>query len=113
MKGPRGSVGAATVDGKIHVIGGRGLDGVVVATHEVFDPQTGQWSEAAPLPTPRDHLVVIAVDGKIHAIGGRFKGPVDRTGLHEVLRSGDRQMDVGGTTADAAQRPCRAPIITA
>ena len=84
MKGPRGSVGAAAVDGKIHVIGGRGLDGVVVATHEVFDPQSGQWSEAAPLPTPRDHLVVIAVDGKIHAIGGRFKGPVDRTGLHEV-----------------------------
>ena len=49
-----------------------------------IDPQSGQWSEAAPLPTPRDHLVVIAVDGKIHVIGGRFKGPVDRTGLHEV-----------------------------
>jgi N-acetylneuraminic acid mutarotase len=29
-------------------------------------------------------MVVIAVDGKIHAIGGRFKGPVDRTGLHDV-----------------------------
>ena len=26
MKGPRGSAGAATVDGKIHVIGGRDLD---------------------------------------------------------------------------------------
>src|SRR6202790_1709643 len=47
MKGPRGSVGAATVDGKIHVIGGRGLDGVVVASHEVFDPQSEKWSEAA------------------------------------------------------------------
>ena len=56
----------------------------MVATHEVFDPQTGTWSEAAPLPTARDHMVVIAVDGKIHVIGGRFKGPLDRTGLHEV-----------------------------
>jgi N-acetylneuraminic acid mutarotase len=29
-------------------------------------------------------MVIIAVDGKIHAIGGRFKGPLDRTGLHDV-----------------------------
>ena len=36
------------------------------------------------MPAARDHMVVVAVDGKIHAIGGRFKGPVDRTGLHDV-----------------------------
>jgi hypothetical protein len=29
-------------------------------------------------------MVVIAVDGKIHVIGGRFKGPADRTGLHDI-----------------------------
>ena len=107
MKGPRGSVGAATVDGKIHVIGGRGLDGVVVATHEVFDPQSGQWSEAAPLPTPRDHLVVIAVERK----NSRHRRPLQGTGRpHRPargVRSGDRQMDVGGSIADAAQRPSR------
>ena len=40
MKVLRGAAGAATVDGKTHVIGGRGLDGVVVAAHEVFDPQS-------------------------------------------------------------------------
>ena len=84
MTVPRGAAGAAMVDGKIHVVGGRGLDGVVVGAHEVFDPQSRRWSEAAPLPTARDHMVVIAVDGKIHVIGGRFKGPADRTGLHDI-----------------------------
>jgi len=62
MKVARGAAGAATTEGKIHVIGGRGPDGVVVGAHEVFDTKSGTWSEAAPLPMPRDHLVVIAVD---------------------------------------------------
>ena len=49
MKGPRGSVGVAVVGGKIHVLGGRGAEGVTtVATHEVYDPASGKWSEAAP-----------------------------------------------------------------
>jgi len=72
------------VDGKAHVIGGRGLDGTVVATHEVFDPQSRSWAEAAPLPTARDHMVVIAVDGKIHVIGGRLGSSSQRTDQHDV-----------------------------
>src|SRR5262249_4381968 len=34
MKAPRAAVGVTVLAGKIHVIGGRGLDGVTVATHE-------------------------------------------------------------------------------
>jgi serine/threonine-protein kinase PknK len=56
----------------------------VVATHEVYDPQSGTWGEAAPLPVARDHMVVVAVAGKIHVIGERIGTPVARTGLHEV-----------------------------
>jgi N-acetylneuraminic acid mutarotase len=84
MKIARGSAGAAAVDGKIHVVGGRGLDGVTVSAHEVYDLQSGAWSDAAPLPAARDHMVLMAVDGKIHAIGGRFKSPLERTGQHDV-----------------------------
>jgi len=76
--------GAATVDGKIHVIGGRGRDGVVVATHEVFGLQSRTWTEAPPLPTARDHMVVVAIDGKIHVIGGLLSSAIDRTDEHDV-----------------------------
>src|SRR5258708_23000609 len=83
MKAPRAAVGVAVLAGKIHVIGGRGLDAVTVATHEVYDPATGTWSEAAPLPKARDHMAVVAVAGKIHVIGGRLAGPPQRTRPHD------------------------------
>jgi N-acetylneuraminic acid mutarotase len=84
LSSPRGSVGVAEVGGKIHAIGGRGLDKVTVATHEVYDPTNGKWSQATPLPTARDHMGVIAVDGKIHVIGGRTADNTDNTNLHDV-----------------------------
>jgi N-acetylneuraminic acid mutarotase len=85
MPMPLGSTGAAALDGKIHVIAGRGPDnGKTVTTHAVYDPATDRWSEAAPLPKARDHLAIVAVDGKIHAIGGRLGATVDRTGQHDV-----------------------------
>src|SRR5262249_61866721 len=83
-KAGRRAVAVTVRDGKIHVIGGRGLDKVTVVTHEVYAPQSGKWSEAAPLPLARDHMAVVAVAGKIHAIGGRLTGPADRTGRHDV-----------------------------
>jgi N-acetylneuraminic acid mutarotase len=88
---PRGSVSAAVLDGKIHALGGRVTkpDGDwhtagVVATHEVYDPATDQWTPATALPKPRDHLVAVAADGKIHAIGGRFASNDDMIDWHDV-----------------------------
>jgi hypothetical protein len=74
----------AVLDARLHVVGGRGLDGVTVATHDVYDPTTAKWSTAAPLPRPRDHMALVAAGGKIHAIGGRLAGPADRTGQHDI-----------------------------
>jgi N-acetylneuraminic acid mutarotase len=88
---PRGSVGAAVLDGKIHAIGGRVTNDSddwhtngVVGTHEVYDAATGKWTQAAPLPRARDHMIVDAIDGKIHAIGGRFSHNDDMADLHDV-----------------------------
>jgi hypothetical protein len=77
-------MGVVVLKGKIHVVGGRGVDGVTVATHEVFDPETGKWSRAAPLPTARDHLGAIVLDGRLHVVGGRTSGSTDNTTLHDV-----------------------------
>ena len=88
MPTPRGSAAAVALDGQLHVIGG--ADDVStgsrqnVGTHEVYDPATGQWREAAPLPTPREHMPAVVYDGKIHVIGGRFLEMNNNTGTHEV-----------------------------
>ncbi|PYU35139.1 MAG: hypothetical protein DMG31_04570 [Acidobacteria bacterium] len=76
ISSPRGSVGVAVVNGKVHAIGGRGLNNVTVATHEVYDPATGKWSQAAPLPTARDHIGVIVLGERIHVIGGRISNHI-------------------------------------
>jgi N-acetylneuraminic acid mutarotase len=86
LSSPRGAVGLVAFGGKIHAIGGHEADQKVVGTHEVFDPATGKWTPAAPLPTARDHLGnIIAIDGKLHVLGGRttnFAG--DSVALHDV-----------------------------
>jgi N-acetylneuraminic acid mutarotase len=88
---PRGSIGAAALGGKIHAVAGRVTNDTddwhtngVVGTHEVYDPATGRWTEAAPLPTPRDHLAVVAAGGKLHAIGGRYGNNDQMSELHDV-----------------------------
>src|SRR5262249_61179234 len=81
---PLGSVGLAAAGGKLHVIGGRGPDGKTVATHAVYDPKTGKWAMAAPLPVARDHLGIVTVDDKIYVVGGRTNATVDNVGLTDV-----------------------------
>ena len=84
LKAGRGSVGVASLEGKIHAIGGRDPSGRTVTTHEVYDPATNTWKDAAPLPLARDHIALVAADGKIHAIGGRLGATTDRTGQHDI-----------------------------
>src|SRR5262245_8786493 len=59
LKIPLGAVGAAALNGRVHVIGGRLHDHVLADNHQMFDPASGRWSEAAPLPRARDHLAVV------------------------------------------------------
>jgi hypothetical protein len=45
---------AVTVDGKIHLVGGRfGANEDMTGLHDIYDPGTDSWSSAPPLPTPR------------------------------------------------------------
>jgi len=63
LSSPRGSVAVAAVAGKVHALGGRKNETEVVATHEVYDPLSGKWQAAAPLPRGRDHMAAV-VGGK-------------------------------------------------
>jgi non-specific serine/threonine protein kinase len=64
----RAAAAAATVGDKIIVVGGQ-AGGELVKQTEIFDGK--EWKDAAPLPTPREHLAA-ASDGRyLYAAGGR------------------------------------------
>lgn len=71
----RSQHGSATIDGRIYLVGGgyrlQHNSPQMVSQVDVFDPSTGQWSQVAPLPTPRRQLMVVAAEEKIYAIGGQ------------------------------------------
>jgi N-acetylneuraminic acid mutarotase len=53
------------------VIGGRSARlGLTGATHEVYDPVSDTWTDAAPLPTGRSGIGAAVLAGRIHVLGG-------------------------------------------
>lgn len=100
---PRGSIAVAAGGGRLHIFGDRVSTKVVkepskpgepqfsagfgtVGTHQVFDPATNRWSDAAPIPgEPRDHMGVAVLDGKIHLFGGRVADTIDNLARHDMF----------------------------
>jgi N-acetylneuraminic acid mutarotase len=69
----RNHIAGAAIDGRIHVIGGRiggGFRSEQSAAHEVFDPQPGKWSAAAPMLRPRSGINGVLANGCLHGWGG-------------------------------------------
>lgn len=63
--------GMAFVAGRLFVVGGfQGTSFTPTSAVRIWNPATGSWTGAAPLPTPRGALAVVVRDGRIHAIGG-------------------------------------------
>jgi N-acetylneuraminic acid mutarotase len=84
MPTARSAGGAAVVDGKIYVAGGRPPHGSDFA---MYDPIADAWTVLPNLPTQRNHLAVGALDGKVYVFGGRFGGSVgsEMTDIVEVF----------------------------
>jgi hypothetical protein len=58
---------------RIHLVGGSSSTGRSnTPLHEVYDPASNTWTNAAPLPTSRDHLAVAALVGRLVAVGGAW-----------------------------------------
>ena len=62
---------AVALDGLVYLIGGFATTtNVPVADVAVYDPATGRWASAAPLPSPRGGHAAVVLDGRIHVLGG-------------------------------------------
>lgn len=74
----RNSAAGAVLDGKLHVIGGRTVNGGNTPVHEVYDPATDRWETAAPLPAPAagprgaGGLAAAVVNTALFAFGGEW-----------------------------------------
>jgi len=76
LRHPRAAAAAAVVDDQIVVAGGQANNALVPQT-EVFDGK--RWRDAAPLPTPREHLAA-ASDGQfVYVVGGRKRSSDQNT----------------------------------
>ena len=69
MRKPRGGIAAATVRGRIVVVGGEESAGTIREV-ELLDPRARRWSRLADLPTPRHGLGAVARDGRVFVIEG-------------------------------------------
>jgi N-acetylneuraminic acid mutarotase len=94
MPTARSGGGAAVIDGKIYVAGGRPPGG---SAFEVYDPATDRWETLPDMPTQRNHLAMAAVNGRIIVAGGRF-GPGamgERTDIVEIYDPATRSWTRG------------------
>jgi len=64
----RAAAAAAVVGDKLVVVGGQD-DKQLVAQTEVFDGKS--WTQAADLPTPREHLAAVSDGVYVYTVGGR------------------------------------------
>ena len=93
--------GAALIDGKIYVVGGRvGFFGGTfsnLGSHEVFDTATGEWAMRPQLPTPRSGIGVVALNGRLHVLGGEgFAAEFGGTfRTHEIFDPDQQTWQVG------------------
>jgi non-specific serine/threonine protein kinase len=77
---PRAAGAAVVVDDQIVVVGGQANNALVPVT-EIFDGT--KWHDAAPLPTPREH-VAAATDGRfVYVVGGRKRSSDQNTAALE------------------------------
>jgi N-acetylneuraminic acid mutarotase len=73
MPTQRNHITGAAINGRIHIVGGRlgnGLSPLKTTAHEVFDPQTRTWSNAAPILTARSGINGVMARGCFHVWGG-------------------------------------------
>jgi Kelch motif/Galactose oxidase, central domain len=67
---PRTEVAAASVAGRIAVVGGYLADGTTTARADLYDPRTDSWTQLPDLPRAVNHAMAAAARGRLYVVGG-------------------------------------------
>jgi N-acetylneuraminic acid mutarotase len=87
MRKARGGIAAATVNGRIVVVGGEETGGTI-AQVESFDPRARRWRSEPRMKTPRHGLGAVSHGGRIVTIQGGPTPGLDYSDTTEALRVG-------------------------
>ena len=71
---PRNSAAGGVLNGRLHILGGRAVNGGNLAHHEAYDPSSDSWTPRAPLPQASGGLAAAVVREKLYAFGGEYFG---------------------------------------
>jgi N-acetylneuraminic acid mutarotase len=80
LPAPQCETVGANLGGRIHLVTGRAPRGAAngnwpdqgdIATHRVFDPAGGRWTDARPAPAPRNSAAGAVIGGMLYVVGGR------------------------------------------
>jgi N-acetylneuraminic acid mutarotase len=80
----RNHITGVAINGRIHIVGGRlgnGLSPLKTTAHEVYDPQTRTWTNAAAMLSGRSGINGVMAKGCFHVWGG--EAPTGMTPQHE------------------------------
>ncbi len=73
-----GATASVLQDGRVLITGGRSSDGppiLISNTLEIFDPNSGNFSNAGTMSPPRqDHAAAVLSDGRVLLVGGSGDG---------------------------------------
>ncbi|NEP61981.1 MAG: galactose oxidase [Symploca sp. SIO2G7] len=100
---------AAVFNDQIHFAGGRAPSGqsnanwgdqADVATHQIYDPKSGETSNAVPLPMARNSAASFVIGNQWHVVGGRTVngGNSDR---HDIYDFSDQRWRQGAPMPQA------------
>ena len=70
MHTARSGAGAASIDGRIYVVGGQDR-AVHYSSMECYDPRENTWTMCPSMKHPRSGVATVVLDRYLYAIGGR------------------------------------------
>jgi RNA polymerase sigma factor (sigma-70 family) len=98
--------GYTTLNGKIYIIGGGGINDADLTTNYEYDPSSNTWTKKADMPTGRTMLSIAEANGKIYAIGG-----MNEAGWLDVVEEYDPSTDKWAKKADTPNNLIRFPPV--
>ena len=98
-----GQTATLLLDGNVLVAGGTPNGTEVLASAELYDPQTGAWSATQDMIAQRSsHTATLLTDGTVLMAGGMGSADTSATGLHEPLGSAELYDPARGTWSATA-----------